>query len=104
ARHALADAIAVVARLLAVEVRFEPVSDRFVEENAAVARGEDDVHLSRRRFARVEHRDRLAHRLRRVPFRALAVEIVPADAASAARGSGLALALGFHDRPHTESQ
>ncbi|WBL36470.1 hypothetical protein O0235_02565 [Tepidiforma flava] len=42
ARDGLADAAGVVARALAVEVGFEAVADGFVEEDAAVAGGEDD--------------------------------------------------------------
>ena len=80
-----ADLVAVVAGLLAVEVRLEAVPDRLVQEDAAVAGAEHDLHLAGRRFARVEHRGRLPDRLLRVPLGALAVEVAPADPAAAAR-------------------
>src|SRR4029077_10401295 len=45
ARDDVAHLSGVVARALAVEVRLETVTDGFVEEDAAVARREDDLPL-----------------------------------------------------------
>ena len=49
--------------LLAVEIAFEPVADRFVQHHAGPAGAEHDVHLAGRRRHRVEIDQRLAHRL-----------------------------------------
>ena len=104
ARDALADLAGVVARPLPVEVRLEPVADRFVEEDAAVAGGEDDLHLPGGRVDRVEHRDRLPRRLARVERRALRVEVAHRDATAAARVAVLPLAVALGDRADAEAE
>ncbi len=95
--------IGVVRRLLAVEVRFETVADRFVQQDPAVAGREHDVHLSGRRLARVEHRDRLPDRFSCVPLGRLAVEVAQIQSAAAAARSGLALAVLLGDGADAEA-
>jgi hypothetical protein len=49
ARDALADQAGEGARLLAVEVAFQPVADRLVQQDAGPARAEHHGHLAGRR-------------------------------------------------------
>ena len=103
ARHPFADAARIVTRPLAIEVRLEPVPYRLVEQDAAVARRQDDLHLSGGRISRVEHDHRLASRFLRVPFRALALEIPHARAPAAAARALLTLTVLLGDGAHSES-
>src|SRR5665811_907857 len=48
-------------RLLAIEIAFQPVADRFVQHHAGPAGAEHDIHLARWRRHRVEIDQRLAH-------------------------------------------
>ena len=50
-------------RLLAIEVAFQPVADRFVQHDAGPAGAEHHVHLAGRRRHRLEIDQRLAQRL-----------------------------------------
>ena len=76
---------------LAIEVAFEAVADRFVQQNSRPSRAEHDHHLARGRIDGVEVDDRLPRRLERVLAPALILEeVVPLDAAAAAVRSHLA--------------
>src|SRR5207302_5996576 len=100
----LTDHAGVVARAFAIEVGFEPVSHRFVEQDAAVARGEHDFELAGWSFARVEHRDRLTRGLGCVPLGSLVVEIGERHPAAAAARSLLTLAISLRDGAHAETK
>ena len=60
ARDVLADLARVVARALPVEVGLEPVADGLVQQDAAVAGRQHDLHLPGGRLARVEQDQRLS--------------------------------------------
>ena len=62
ARDLLAHQAGEGGRLLAVEIAFQPVADRFVQHHAGPAGAEHHVHLAGRRRHRVEIDQRLAHR------------------------------------------
>ena len=95
----LAHQAAKSAGLLAVEIAFQPVPDRLVQQDARPARPQHHVHLARRRRHRFEQRETLAQRLAHqvlplVLFQELAVAGAPAGPG----GAGfLALAVGGHD-------
>src|SRR5262249_46214858 len=103
ARDLVADLPRVVARPLAVEVGFEAVTDRFVEQDAAIARRKHDFHLSRGRLDRVKHRERLLRGLRGVPFRRLRLEIPERRPSTAARRTFLALAVFLGNHANSEA-
>jgi hypothetical protein len=104
ARDARPDLAGVVARALAVEIGLQAVAHRFVEQDAAVARSQDDLHLPGRRLVRVEHRDRLARRLASVPLGALAFEVPERGAPAAAARSLLTLAVSLGDGADAEAK
>src|SRR5262249_20887653 len=97
---ALAEQACERTRLLAVEVAFEPVADRLVQQDAGPARSEDDGHLAGRRRDGVEDDQRLAQRLvdRSLPVSALEIFFVAAAAAAAEETGFLATVLFHHDR------
>ena len=107
-RHArrgdpLADPAGEGRRALAVEVAFEPVADRLVEQHAGPAGAEHDLHLARRGGDRFEIGQRLGERDvdRPAPRRLLeqaVIEVAPAEPVVA----GLAPAILFGDDLHPE--
>ena len=101
---ALADAAGESRGALAVEVAFEAVADRFVEQHARPAGAEHDGHLAGRRGDRFQVHQRLGQRDvdRPVPLRRLeqpVVEIAPAEAVVA----GLAAVAVLGDDLHVEA-
>ena len=104
ARHGGANLAGIVARPLAVEVRLETVTDRLVKQDAAIARREHDLHLARWRFDRVQHRERLACSLSRVPLGALLGEIAHAGAPAPSARALLALASALGDGTNPEPE
>ena len=102
-RDALADPAGEGRRALAVEVAFEAVADRFVQQHAGPAGAEHDRHFAGRRGDRFEIDQRLRERDvdRPVPLRVLeqlAVEVAPAEPVIA----GLAAAVLLGDDLHAE--
>ena len=104
ARDDVADLAGVVARAAAVEVRLEPVTHGFVEEDPAVARREHDLHRPRRRLLRVEHPDRLLGRVLRVLLGRVPVEVAERRAPAAARAALLPLTVLLGDRADAEAE
>ena len=88
------------AGLLAVEVAFEAVADRLVQQDAGPAGAEHHRHLARRRRHRVEIDHRLAQRLVDLRLPALGREerVVGGTPADPMGAGLLALARAHHDR------
>ncbi len=97
-RDALADPAGEGRGALAVEIAFEPVADRFVEQHAGPAGAEHDRHLAGRRGDRLEVDQRLGQRDvdRAVPCR-LVEQLVVEIAAAKAVIAGLAPAVLLGD-------
>ena len=58
-RDRLAELVGIDRDVLAIEVRFHAVTDRFVQQDARAARAHDDGHFSRRRLIGFEQNHRL---------------------------------------------
>ena len=71
AGHSFADQSGKGRSLLAIEVRFEPVTDGLVQQNSRPSRPKHNFHVSRRSFARIELQNRLPRGLFRKKFRRL---------------------------------
>ncbi len=99
-RHALAHQAGERRSLLAVEVAFETVADRFVQHHAGPAGAEHDVHLAGRRRHRVEIGERLAHRFANgvLPLRLVEERVEAFAPAVAVAAHLLAVAVADHDR------
>ena len=97
---ALADAARERAGALAIEVAFEAVTDRFVQQDARPAVAEHHRHLARRRIACRQIQERLVDRTHRIFSRNLIREVAVIGATAAARRSLLATAVLFHDDVH----
>ena len=76
--------------LLAVEIAFEPVADRFVQHDAGPAGAEHDIHFAGRRRDRFEIDQRLAHRVV-----GGAAPVLRFDEALIAFAAAIAVAAGF---------
>ena len=105
----LADAAGERRRALAIEVAFQAVTDRFVQQHAGPARPEHDGHRAGRRRHRVEIDERAAHRFVHQLFPAIVLQEPREAVATAAAGIALlapAVLLDdhryvhAHQRPH----
>ena len=96
-RDALADAAGERARPLAVEIAFEAVADRLVQQDAGPAVPQHHGHRAGRRGARVQIEQRLADRLRRIGLEHRIGEIAVVEAAAAARVALLSPSAVLHD-------
>ncbi len=102
--HALADAPGVDAGALAVEVAFQAVAHRLVQQHAGPARAEHYRHHPGRRRDRIQIHQRLAQRFAREAFRAAVGEQVGIAIAPAAAGiTGFAPAALFDDHLHVQA-
>ena len=103
AGYALADETGKGGGLLAIEVGFEAVTDRFVQQHAGPARAEHDFHLAGRSFARVQLQNGLAGCFFSEIFGSFFTEEEVESNASAAAGAaagGIALGLGDAGNVH----
>ncbi len=109
---ALADAARERRRALAVEVPFQAVPDRLVQQHAGPARAEHDGHRAGGRRHGLEVHERLAHCLARVRNCAFECDRIQAEAAATAAEALLAppVLLGddrnvdAHQRPHVAGE
>ena len=88
---------------LAVEVAFQAVADRFVQQDAGPARPEHHRHDAGRRRLGRKIDDRLVHRLARVVLEALVGEIGVVEAPAAAAGTLLAPPVLLGDDLHAKA-
>ena len=101
AGDALADEARECGSFLAIEVGFESVADRFVQQDAGPSGAEDDFHFSCGSFAGVELQDCLAGGFFGEKFGILvAEEEVEGDAASAAGTAAGGVVFGLGDAAH----
>src|SRR5690606_18935837 len=101
--HALADAAGVGRGALAVEVAFQAMADRFVQEYAGPARAEHHGHRAGRRVHRFQVHQCLAQRFARELFRLAAGEQLVVAVASATAGeTGFAAPVLFDDHLHVD--
>src|SRR6185437_4525616 len=96
-RNALADPAAERARFLAVEVSFEPVTDRLVQQDPRPARTEHDGHRSGRGRTRIEVEERLVDRFGNQAREQRVVEARVVEAPSPARRALFAAAVVIDD-------
>src|SRR5947207_13233303 len=73
-RHPLTDTISKCRGLLPVEVAFESMTDRFMEQNTWPTRTQDYVHCAGRRVSIAQVQNRLTHRRPNVVFDSLGVD------------------------------
>src|ERR1700734_296286 len=84
-------------RLLAVEVAFQPMPDRFVQHHAGPARAEHDVHLAGRRRHRFEIDQRAAYRAIHSALPGVGGDEVLVTFAAALAGAAAVLAVAVAD-------
>jgi hypothetical protein len=99
-RHALADAAGKGGTALAVEVAFEAVADRFVQQDAGPAGAEHHRHFAGRRRFGGQVDAGLMHRALGIVAQHRIAEVGVVEAPAAARGTLLAPPLFFHDHGH----
>ncbi len=100
---ALAHAARERARSLAVEVAFQAVAHRLVQQYAGPAGAEHHAHLARRRGARFEVDQRGVHRLIDIFRDEGVVEVAQAIAPAAARRAGFAPSVLLDDHVHAQA-
>ena len=99
----LADAVRVVAGALAVEVGLKAVADGLVQEDAAVASGEDDGHLARGGVDGLLLEHRLAGGLAGGVLGGDLVEVLDTEASAAAGTGSLAVLAALGEGHHVEA-
>ena len=103
-RHALAHAAGVGRRALAVEIAFQAVADRFVQQHARPAVTQHHRHRARRRVDRFQIHQRLAQGFLAAALRAVAAQQFGVVVASAVAGAGrLAATVLLHDHLGVEA-
>ncbi len=91
-------------RALAIEIAFETVADRFVQQHAGPARAEHDGHVARGRIDRLEIDERDAYRFAREAVGAPVFEQFPESITpAAARAAGFATAVLLGDHLHVDA-
>ncbi len=103
-RYALADAAGVHRGALAVEIAFQAVADRFVQQHARPARSEHDRHHASRRIDRLQADQRLAQSLAGGTLRLAVGEQFGIGIAAAAAGiAGFTTAILLDEDLHVET-
>ena len=92
-------------RLLAIEVRLQPVPDRLMQQHARPSRSEHHFHLARRSIDRIQLNDRLPRRFDREVFRSLLrQEEVERHASAAARSPARRLVARLRQAEHVQAR
>ena len=102
-RDALADTAGKRRAALAIEVAFQAVPDRFVQQDARPAVAQHHGHVTCRCRRRIEIGHRLMHGLLCIPVQHRIVEIAVVEASAPARGSLFPLAVALDNDRHRQA-